>query len=85
MEKSGDLAGLRVDSGQIRTFVQIAAVACKRQIFDVVRAAVLLRDDVLDMMPEFGVLLSQTTVFALVAGSTPNEVPRGCVHRLLDR
>ena len=50
--------------------MQIAAVACERQILDILGAAVLLRDDVLDMMSQFAVLLAQTAVFTpLVSAS----------------
>lgn len=43
----------------------------------------LLCDNVLDMMPQFTVNLAQAAVFAPLARSEADEIPRGRVHRLL--
>jgi hypothetical protein len=52
MKKVGNLSSLRVNSGQVRTLTKITSVARERQVIGVVGAAVLLRHDVLDMMPQ---------------------------------
>ena len=64
--------------------MQIAAVACERQIVSIFGAAVLLGDDVLDMMPQFAMLLAQTAVFAPPASPSPHDIPVCPVHLLLD-
>ena len=61
---------------QIRAFVQIAAVARQREIIGIVRAPVLLRRDVFNMMLKAGLFLVQTAIFATPAGPQPDEVPR---------
>jgi hypothetical protein len=59
-----DLSRLRIDSGEVRSLTKIAAVARERQIFCPIGSAVLLCDDVLDMMLQFAVLLVQPAVLA---------------------
>lgn len=60
--------------------MEISAVACERQIFRIVGSAVLLCDDVLDMMHQFAVLLAQPTIFAAPVCTTMDKVPRCLVH-----
>jgi hypothetical protein len=84
VKKPDDLSGLRVDSGQVRAFMKIAAVAGERQIVSIFEAAVLLRDDVLDMMPQFAMFLAQTAVFAPPVSPAPHDIPCCPVHLLLD-
>ena len=79
-----DLACLRVDSCQVRTFTEIAAVACERQILRIIGSAVLLGDNVLDMMPQFTVLLAQPALFTTLVCAMTDKVPRCRVHLLLD-
>jgi hypothetical protein len=83
MKKVGNLTGLGVNSGQVRTLAKIAAVACKRQVAGIVGAGVLLRDDVLDVMPQFAMGLAEAAVFAPLASAAADEVPRGRIHLLL--
>jgi hypothetical protein len=64
--------------------MQIAPVACERQISDILRAAVLLRDDVLNMMSQLAVLLAQTAVFAPLVSAAVHQVPRCRIHLLLN-
>src|SRR6516164_7163431 len=75
---------MRVDSGQVRALSEIAAVACERQIFGMVGSAVLLRDDVLDMVRQLAVLLAQLAVFATIVRATADKVPGCRVHLLLN-
>ena len=73
MKKAGNLTGLRVDSRQVRTLAKIAAVARERQVGGIVGTSVLLRDDVLDVMPQLAMDLAQTAVFTPLAGPAPRR------------
>jgi len=84
VKKPGDFCRLRVDSGRVRALSEIAAVACERQIFRIAGSAVLLRDDVLDMVPQLALLLTQPAVFATLVCATADKVPRCRVHLLLN-
>ena len=64
--------------------MQIAAVACQREVIRVLGAAVLLRHDVLYMMDQFGMFLAQPAIFATLASPPPDEVPRRRIHLLLN-
>jgi hypothetical protein len=75
---------LRVDSSQVRAFVQIAALASKRQIIIIIGAAVYSCGDVFDMMPQATMFLEQTTIFTPLASSLPDKVPRRRIHLLLN-
>src|SRR5262249_53294290 len=79
------LAGLWVNSGQVRALPQIAAMARERQVIVFIGAAMLLCNDVLDVMPQFAVDLAQAAIFAPLAGTAADEIPSGCIHLLLDR
>lgn len=56
----------------------------QRQIIGIIGAAVLLCRDVFNMMPQATMFLVQTAIFARVAGSLPDEIPRRRTHLLLD-
>lgn len=81
MKEPYDLIGLGIDSCQVGAFAQIAAVACQCQVVRIVRAAVLLCNDVLDVMRELAVLLVQATIFTPLVGPTADEVTRWHIHR----
>ena len=54
--------------------MEITIDARQREVVDVIRAAVLLGDDVLDMQGgKRGVILMQLTVFATIAGARPDK------------
>jgi len=74
---------LRVDSGQIRALMKVAAVTCESEIIYFIRSAVLLRDDVLDVVPQLTMFLAQLTIFATLVSATSYEVACCCVHLLL--
>jgi hypothetical protein len=84
MEERRNLPSLRVDSRQVRAFVQIAAVACQREIAGIVGAAVLLRRDVLDMVLQAAMFLVQPAVLTPLPGPLPDEVPHRRIHLLLN-
>ena len=50
IEESDQFAGARVESGEIRTFELIAAVAGKREVVELVITAMLAGDDVLHLV-----------------------------------
>jgi hypothetical protein len=83
MKEADNLPRLGINPGQIRTLTEITAVARERQVIGIVGSAVLLRDDVLDVMPQFAMCLAQAAVFAPLASPAADEVPRGRVHLLL--
>jgi hypothetical protein len=85
MKKPDDLPGVTIDSGQVWTLVKVAAVTCESEIIHVIGSTVLLRDDVLDMMPQFAVFLAQLAVFATLVSATPYQVPCARFHLLLKR
>jgi hypothetical protein len=70
MKQRGYLAGIRVDSGQVRAFVQITAVASQRQVFHGIRASVFSRHDVLDVVAKATRILGKMAVFATIAGAS---------------
>ena len=84
MKKGHHLPRPRVDTCQIRAFVQIAAVARQREIISIIRAPVLLSHDVFNMVREAALLLVQTAIFATPASPQPDEVPRRRIHLLLN-
>ena len=64
--------------------LQITAVAGERQVPEIVRAPVLLRDDVLHVMPQFAMFLWQAAVLALLAGPAAYEASGFFIHVLLN-
>src|SRR5947209_15524334 len=84
MKKRGDLPRLRIDSCQVRTLMKITAMACERKIVRIIGSTVLFRDDVLDMMSQFAVLLAQLAIFASLVSAAPYEVACCSVHLLLN-
>jgi hypothetical protein len=70
------LPGPRIDSGQIRAFVKIPTMTCQCQVGQIIGAAVLLRDDVFDMVDQFVIILVRAAVFAAFASPPANQIPR---------
>jgi hypothetical protein len=75
------LARHRVDSTEVRAFVQIAAVASEREILDVIAAAVLAGDNVFDLMRHRAKLLAKLAVLAAISCPVPDKKARSGVHR----
>jgi hypothetical protein len=67
MKQSFYLARHRVDSTQVWSFVQIAAMASEREILDIIAAAVLTSDYVLDLMRHRAMLLAKLAVLATIS------------------
>ena len=59
--------GLDVASREIRALTSVASVAGQGEVLQVVGTAVLLRDDMLNVMGKSGLLLAEETVFAAVS------------------
>lgn len=73
-----------IDARKIRPFQQIAKLAREREVFQVVPAAMLCRNDVLDMERAVRlVLLFESAIFATVAGARPDLLPQGWPHAAL--
>ena len=68
MKKVLHKAGQGIDTTQIWPLVKIATMACQREVVDVVGAAMLLGNHMLDMMQQFSMILVQTTIFAPLSG-----------------
>jgi hypothetical protein len=76
MEKVLQKAGEGIDTAQIRPFIK-AAMACQREIVDIVGAAMLSGNNMLDMVQQFTMTLVQPAIFAPLSGSLAHE-PAGC-------
>ena len=85
MKQSHDLACPRVDPGQVRAFVQIAAVTRQSEIVWVIGAAMLFRHDVLNMVSQIAIFLLQAAIFTAIGSPLPDKLPCGGVHLLLNR
>ena len=80
VEQRHDLLSPRINPRKIRALMQIRAVARQCEIIRIIGAAVLSRDDVLNMMDQSAMFLLQPAVFATLASPPPNEVPRRRIH-----
>jgi hypothetical protein len=81
MEQWGDFAGLRIDAGQVGTFVQIAIDAGKGEIFKIVGASMNPGSDMFDMEgSQRGIDLIQQAILAAIFGTFPDAGFRPLVH-----
>lgn len=70
MKNAHQFPGLRVSAGEVGSLVEIAVRASQREVVECAFAAMLSRDDVLDMEWRIRfVVHSQATVFAAIAPS----------------
>lgn len=81
MEERDNLIGDGIHSRKIRALTQIAAMAGQRKIVRLVATAMLLGDDVLDVMGEGAVGLRELTMLAAVICPAPNQLAGGGIHR----
>jgi hypothetical protein len=73
MEEGSDLAGVRIDTGEVRALVLIAVEARQRQVCGIICPTVLLRDDVLDVQRgNRQIFLGQQAVLTAIARSLPH-------------
>ena len=77
VEKGFDRTRHRIDTREIRPLVQVALRARQSKILFVIPPAVLLRNDVLDLIrDEWLIGLASMAVFAAVARSFADTLPR---------
>jgi hypothetical protein len=81
MKQKFHLTRQRVDSTKVRTFVKIAAVAGKSEIFSLIAAAVLTGDNVFDVMRRRTVLLPDLAVLFTISCPLADKQPRFGIHR----
>ena len=83
MEQFRHSLGLRVNAGQVRSFVQVAINTRQSQILQIVRAAMNLGDDVLEVQScQWRIFLARQTILATPAGTLPDAGSRAGAHRL---
>jgi hypothetical protein len=70
-----------VNTGEIGAFLEVAAMACQRQVVNVIAPAMLLGDNMLDVVRQLAVHLTQQTILATVFCAAPDQVPRSGIHR----
>ena len=80
MKQNFYLARNWVDSTQVRSFVQIAAMASECEILDIIAAAVLTSDYVLDLMRYHATLLAKPAVLATISGPVTYKQPDSGSH-----
>ncbi len=78
-------SGLGIDAGDVRPFVIIACEACPAEIASSIRAAVLTRDDMVDVEEEAVVHLRDPAVLAAAVGSLFYQFFGRAVHAWLAR
>jgi hypothetical protein len=66
---------VRVDSGEVRPLLQVAALACQGQVREVIQSAVLPGLNVLDVMGKGTVMLGKKTIFATELRSNSDPIP----------
>ena len=77
VEKRLDRRRLQVDTGEVWPLVQVALRTSQGKVFFVVRPAVLLGDDMLDLICDEGLIgLASVAIFAAVARSLADPLPR---------
>lgn len=83
MEQSDRRASVRVESGQIGSFVQIAFLTAPSEIFRFLRPAVLPGDDVIKVESGEGKMpLVNVAEFATEAGLASNSLAARFVHQV---
>ena len=78
--KLGLLTASGVDAGQVRPFVVVIRQASEGKVRGDREAAVLLRDDRIDLETGRGERLREPTILAAVACPSPHEIRQGLIH-----
>ena len=82
MEQRDNADRAIVDTGEVRAFVKAASVARERKIAGSVAAAVLARNDVVDMKrSKRRIALSQPAVLAAIFGALPYQCADRPLHQ----
>ena len=80
MKQWHDLTCLAVESRQVRSLAEIASVAGQCQVAVVVGSAVLLRNDMLNVVSGATVVLMEQAVFASAVRPLTDKVPRSGIR-----
>ena len=80
IEEADDIAGLRIDAGQIRSLVKIAWHARVRAVFMNIRTVVDLRNDVIELERQVVMYLGHLAVFAAMVRACADQVGGSSVH-----
>jgi hypothetical protein len=80
MEKPDDAAPLRIDSGEISSFMAVAAEAGERKVGEVIAAAMLPRNDMVDLETQLGETFRKLAVLASETRTPPNPRLEAGVH-----
>jgi hypothetical protein len=80
MKQRRHLVGQSVDPTQVGTFVKVAAMARQREIIGVIETAMLLSNDVLNVMDQFTEPLVKPAILATLASPFTDEPPRSGIH-----
>ena len=81
MEKRFHLAGLRIDTGQIGTLLQVASPTGEGEIVKLAGSVMLLGDDVFGVKLATECRLRSPTIFATAPGANSYR-PRGGAHAI---
>jgi hypothetical protein len=81
MKERDDITARRVDPRQIRSLRCVASIAGQGEVVRIIRPAVLLRDDVLNVMRESGEFLPEQAIFAAASNSLANKFSRGGIYQ----
>lgn len=77
IEQWRDGVRLRIDAREVWAFVQIAMVTSQSEVCQIIAAAVLAGDNMLDVEREEGIIvLMKSAILAVVGGSIPDEIGR---------
>jgi len=74
------LACVRVNAGEIGSFMKVTSVTCEGQIIFPRLASMLARNDMLDMKNSIYCLLRHKAVFAAIASSFTDSPPQPASH-----
>jgi hypothetical protein len=80
MKEGHHLTTHRIDTCQIRAFAEIAAVTSEGEVVNIIRSTMLLRYDMLDVVRQLAILLTEQAILTAVVRSTPDKVPRSGIH-----
>ncbi len=80
MEEPNEFARIWICSGDVRTFVAIAMKAGERKIFDNRLAAVLTRNDVINVKRQRVYVGRKVAIFAPAVGTLPDYPDNLSVH-----
>lgn len=80
MEERSHLTGLRINACEVRTLVKITLRARKREVVEIVRAAMLASNNVFDVENETREFLWQAVVLATESGALTDELAFRRVH-----